>query len=176
MSSYKYISGTAWSVRPMTKAEKDKSSSNLRYADNFLVYERLKASDFNIIVDNEVIETKCDVEVRVEWEKGSKFYSKVFTIKKGFTFDGASIPPMFWDLIGEPDDVRFLSAALVHDYLYGKRFNREISDWVFRNFLEKECVWSLKATLMWAAVRIGGFTFYAGDTSKFWAKIRNFLK
>lgn len=40
-----------------------------------------------------------------------------FTIPKDYCFDGASIPRMFWRLVGAPTDNKFLIAALVHDVL-----------------------------------------------------------
>lgn len=40
-----------------------------------------------------------------------------FIIPKDYCYDGASVPRIFWRLIGAPTDNRFLIAALVHDVL-----------------------------------------------------------
>lgn len=40
-----------------------------------------------------------------------------FTIPKGYTWDGATIPRMFWRLIGSKSDNRFLVPSLIHDVL-----------------------------------------------------------
>ena len=43
-----------------------------------------------------------------------KYY---FSIPKGYTWDGASIPRLFWRLIGSKTDNRFLVPSLIHDVL-----------------------------------------------------------
>ena len=40
-----------------------------------------------------------------------------FTAKKNYTWDGASIPALFWRIIGSKTDNRFLIPSLVHDLL-----------------------------------------------------------
>ena len=40
-----------------------------------------------------------------------------FLIPKGYTWDGATIPRMFWRLIGSKTDNRFLIPSLIHDVL-----------------------------------------------------------
>ena len=40
-----------------------------------------------------------------------------FIIPKGYTWDGASIPRIFWRLIGSKSDNRFLIPSLIHDVL-----------------------------------------------------------
>ena len=40
-----------------------------------------------------------------------------FTIKKGYCWDGATIPKIFWQLIGAKTDPKFLIPSLIHDYL-----------------------------------------------------------
>lgn len=40
-----------------------------------------------------------------------------FTIPKDYTWDGASIPRMFWRLIGPKTDPKFLIPSLIHDQL-----------------------------------------------------------
>lgn len=40
-----------------------------------------------------------------------------FTIPKGYCWDGASIPRVFWRLIGSKTDPKFLIPSLIHDQL-----------------------------------------------------------
>ncbi|MCM1003592.1 MAG: DUF1353 domain-containing protein [Candidatus Gastranaerophilales bacterium] len=59
----------------------------------------------------------CKTELKVilfDYEK-SKSYN--FTIPKGYCYDGASIPRLFWRVVGSPTDNKFLIAALIHDVL-----------------------------------------------------------
>ncbi len=130
---------------------------------------------FEILEDNTAIKLTHEARLELSFERGGNYFVKKFVIPEGYVFDGASIPPVFWSLIGEPDDPQFLVAALAHDFLYEKRYNRQLSDQTFRRFLIEEGVWGFKAWLMWSAVRIGGFSFYAGDTNPFWKKVRNYL-
>ena len=62
-----------------------------------------------------------------------------FEIPKGYTWDGASIPRVFWRLIGSKTDNRFLIPSLIHDvlcenhdYING---NRYFSTCVFERLL-----------------------------------------
>ena len=40
-----------------------------------------------------------------------------FTIPKGYCWDGATIPRIFWRLIGSKTDPAFLIASMIHDVL-----------------------------------------------------------
>lgn len=75
-----------------------------------------------------------------------------FKINKGYCYDGASIPRMFWRLIGAPTDNKFLIAALVHDYLCENHHlilnDREFSTEVFNALLEESEVNKFKRFLM----------------------------
>ena len=75
-----------------------------------------------------------------------------FRIAKGYTFDGATIPKVFWRLIGPNTDNSFLVPALVHDVLcenhkYVKE-NRALSTNVFNALLEVAGVSKGKRFLM----------------------------
>lgn len=58
---------------------------------------------------------KNELDVELEDFKNNKTYS--FTIPKDYSYDGASIPRIFWRLIGSNTDNKFLIAALIHDVL-----------------------------------------------------------
>lgn len=127
------------------------------------------------IVDNSLVRVLSNVEFTISYKKGRVTRIKTFLVPKGWEFDGASIPEIFWDTIGRPTDKKFLFPAMVHDWLYSIRWNRKISDDAFRDLLEEEGVWCAKASLMWAAVRLGGHAIYAGDSSPIWGRVRKLL-
>ena len=81
---------------------------------------------------------KKDVKVTIFDYKNKKAYS--FTIPKDYCFDGASIPRMFWRIVGSPTDNEFLIAALVHDVLCEQHScvdgDRSLSTNVFNALLE----------------------------------------
>lgn len=154
--------GRVWLRRPWQTVEENES-------------QELKVEHFEIVVDNEKIRLLVDVEVDLEYKRNGSYRTKMFNIPAGYEFDGASIPPMFWGVIGEPDEPEFIIAALVHDYLYEKRWYRDMADAAFQELLEDAGVWSFKAALMYSVVRVGGHMFYAGDTSVFWRKVRNYF-
>ncbi len=54
-----------------------------------------------------------DLKIKIEY-KTKNYY---FVIPKDFCFDGASIPRLFWRIIGSNTDNTFLVAAMVHDYM-----------------------------------------------------------
>ena len=65
---------------------------------------------------------------------------KNFIIKKGFEFDSASIPQIFWGFYS-PTQLIFLISGLIHDYFYrdfaeNKDRSRKFADLVFKKCLE----------------------------------------
>ena len=58
---------------------------------------------------------KKNLKVRLVDYKKNKTYN--FEIPKGYCYDGATIPKMFWRVIGSNTDNRFLISALIHDVL-----------------------------------------------------------
>ena len=62
-----------------------------------------------------------------------------FPIPKGYRWDGATIPRMFWRLIGSKTDPRFLIPSMVHDILCENKhyvnYNRYLADKVFERLL-----------------------------------------
>ena len=59
--------------------------------------------------------SKRKLNVRLEDLNENKIYE--FHIPKGYCYDGASIPRIFWRVTGSNTDNRFLVAALIHDVL-----------------------------------------------------------
>lgn len=90
--------------------------------------------------------------------------------KEGFVTDFASIPQLFWSVIGHPAG-RYAAAAVVHDHLYrihtiqtvdGKLriCKRAEADRIFSQAMAVLGVASWRRKAMWAAVRVGGYSAY----------------
>jgi hypothetical protein len=78
-------------------------------------------------------------------------------VPAGFEFDGASIPPLAWPIIGSPFDPRFVRAALLHDWIYSSHLMpRKEADIAFRDILLADGVGDWRAELMYRAVRLAG--------------------
>ena len=100
---------------------------------------------------------KRDLKVRIVYHKDND-RTHEFSIPKGFCFDGASIPRIFWRVIGAPTDNIFLIASMVHDQLCLKHEiilnDRELSTLVFNALLEGSRVGKIKRYLMKHSVDI----------------------
>lgn len=81
-----------------------------------------------------------------------------FTIPKNFRWDGGTINPIFWLLIGSKTDPKFKNPSLLHDYMcnnkYIVNFDRKFSSKVFRAMLLKAGVGKFRAQIMYLAVDI----------------------
>jgi len=79
-----------------------------------------------------------------------------FTIPAGYRWDGASIPVLFWRIIGSKEDSRFLIPSMIHDILcenHGYVNNdRYFADRVFEKLLEVSGVCAFKRWLMFHSV------------------------
>lgn len=84
-----------------------------------------------------------------------------FSIKQGwllipakYKWDGASIPRVFWTLVGSPYSPKFMRASLVHDFLYYRTdVSAKCNDKVFYSVLREDGVSTIKAKIMYYAVR-----------------------
>jgi hypothetical protein len=80
-------------------------------------------------------------------------------VPEGFVSDGASIPAMFWVIVGPPLGSNHLIASIVHDYLcesatdYSERL---LADAVFFKLLRDYGVPAWKRSVMYVAVRLMG--------------------
>lgn len=92
----------------------------------------------------------------------------IVTIKKGLTTDGASIPRLFWTIIGCPLSGKYVGSALIHDGLYGSHaLSKEESDILFLEMMAANKVGFIKRNLMYLAVKIGGKSAYYGKTDEY---------
>lgn len=93
---------------------------------------------------------KKNLQVRLVDYKKDKTYN--FQIPKGYCYDGASIPRLFWRIIGSNTDNRFLIPALIHDILCENHSfienDRKFSTEVFNALLEASEVNVFKRFLM----------------------------
>lgn len=93
------------------------------------------------------------------------FIGAVSTVRDGFIFDWASIPRPFWRLLPPAGDHRqpYGMAALWHDWVYvhqqidSKPCTRKNADLLFREIMIYVGVSRFRATLMYLAVRAGGW-------------------
>lgn len=113
--------------------------------------------------NNRVARLLEDLEYKVI-SSDNAYYIK---IKKGFEYDGASIPKIFWWLIGSPFSGKYRLAATVHDALYATQLlSKDKADDIFYNIMIEDGVSKWKALLMYSAVKAGGYFAYNDATSK----------
>lgn len=97
---------------------------------------------------------KKDLRVRLIDYNKSKTYE--FVIPKDYKWDGASIPRMFWRLIGAKTDPRFLIPSLIHDVLCENHSfvnnDRYFADKVFERLLYVSGVPAFNRWLMFHSV------------------------
>ena len=92
----------------------------------------------------------------IKWSisRHNDFYD--ITIPKNYCYDGASIPRLFWRVIGSKESDEFLIAAMLHDYMCENHSvignDRELSSEVFKCLLIACGVCKTKANLMHFAV------------------------
>ena len=94
----------------------------------------------------------CKKELKVQLNDYRKNKQYEFSIPKGYCYDGASIPRIFWRIIGANTDNRFLIPALIHDILCEHHEyidnDRSFSTVVFNTLLEASGVNRFKRFLM----------------------------
>jgi len=99
-----------------------------------------------------------DIEYKMwETEEEVIYWSRdriKYTVPKGFKTDGASIPKLFWSLIGSPVRGKYVNAALIHDWFYYTgEVTRKRADALFHEAMTLLEVSFWRRKLMWLAVR-----------------------
>jgi hypothetical protein len=85
-------------------------------------------------------------------------------IPAGYEYDGASIPRIFWSIIGSPFEPRLQAAALAHDWIYLTHiYSRALADEVIYQLTIRSKVNTVKAHIIWAAVRSCGYLPYQNN-------------
>lgn len=94
----------------------------------------------------------CKTQLDVELYDKTKEEIYNFTVPKGYCYDGATIPKIFWRIIGSNTDNSFIIPALIHDVLCENHKyvnnDREFSTKVFNALLEVEEVPAWKRYLI----------------------------
>ena len=86
----------------------------------------------------------------------SKKSDEKIHIPRGYMTDFASIPRVFWPIVGHPA-AEYGKAAVVHDYLYEThRHSRKRSDKIFYEAMVVSKVAKWKRKIIYYAVRMGG--------------------
>ena len=79
------------------------------------------------------------------------------TVKKGFDFDGASIPKWLWSIYGSPLNGNHVVASLIHDGLYAsQKVSKRVSDMIFLDVMKQSNVGYIKRTSMYLVVKLLG--------------------
>ncbi|MEW6689939.1 MAG: DUF1353 domain-containing protein [Pseudomonadota bacterium] len=107
---------------------------------------------------------KLEDAYEVAEDVATKQAGATIRVPKFFQFDGASIPPLAWQLIGTPFQPRFMTAAVFHDWLYHThQLDRDSSDALFYALLVASGVRKTKAALMLGAVQSFGDWYWEND-------------
>ena len=95
----------------------------------------------------------------------------VVSIEAGYSFDGASIPRVFWSLIGGPFDPDFQVASCIHDKLCELSVDqrdyqiRVVGDAAFFALLSRRKIARWRLVAMYLAVRLNSWWRY-GRTAR----------
>jgi len=137
------------------------------YADDDLVvyFSSTPDVDFRVIEPNMTKEQKNDItekpflnkkEIKVVLFDLRRDRRYCFIIKKGYTWDGASIPWFAWRIIGAKTDPRFLVPSMIHDMLCENHHfagnDRYFADKVFERLLYVSGVPAVKRWAMFHSV------------------------
>jgi hypothetical protein len=88
------------------------------------------------------------------------------TVKSSFITDGASIPKMFWSILGDPLSNDLLKPAIIHDGLYTlMQLPRDKCDKLLKEMLLFNGTSQVKANLIYYAVRSFGGSHWKKDTT-----------
>lgn len=109
------------------------------------------------------------VRVHIRWKHGNEVKNLEFMRFEGSSWDGASIPKYLQTLFGDPFQKSQWRPSFVHDYMYALQVDREIADEAYLYLMQQEedlnISW-IKEQLMYAGVRLGGWTRYTSAYNK----------
>jgi hypothetical protein len=98
----------------------------------------------------------------------------IVTVPTGFLSDGASVPRLFWPILGPFGDAfsqeSYFAGAIIHDWLYNARaaktgITRRQADAIFLSAMEDLRVPWLTRRTVWAAVRAFGWIHFRKPSS-----------
>jgi hypothetical protein len=88
------------------------------------------------------------------------------TVKSNFVTDGASIPKVFWSVVGNPLENDLLKPAIIHDGLYTlMQLPRATCDKLLKEMLLFNGTSKMKAYFIYYAVRLFGGSHWKKDTT-----------
>lgn len=97
---------------------------------------------------------RASLWVKLSDKKKNKVYE--FIVPKDYCWDGATIPSVFWNLIGAKTDNRFLVPSMIHDVLCEHHeyvdYDRYFADKIFERLLYVSGVPGWKRWLMFHSV------------------------
>lgn len=104
-------------------------------------------------------------------DKWTRFYTLTqdfvygdFAVPEGFTFDGASVPWIAWQLIGTPFHPEFMRASVLHDWIYHTHeIDRNATDSLYHKVLLEDFVGNRQAMVMYLACAIFGGPYWEND-------------
>jgi hypothetical protein len=110
------------------------------------------------------------------WILEEDFYLRVgrriICIKKGFDFDGASIPKWAWTIIGHPMQMWILLAAIPHDGIYASNLlPQEEIDWMFLEIIQA-CDRATPSHRKWAVTRLSETNWKWRRRNECWLAVR----
>lgn len=95
------------------------------------------------------------------------FTYRNFAVPEGYTFDGASIPWIAWQLIGTPFHPEFMRASVLHDWIYHThQIDRQATDSLYHEVLLEDGVGNRTAMIMYLACAVFGGPYWKNDDSK----------
>lgn len=95
----------------------------------------------------------CKLEYVVLWKKGGKPQVNTITCPDGFLWDGATIPKIFQDLIGDPFDPKYALASCIHDMAVRRKLDHYLESQAFYSILKtRKQVPTWIEVLMYSAV------------------------
>jgi len=109
-------------------------------------------------------QSKLDEAYELTDDFQSQHQEQTIWVPKFFQYDGASIPPAAYQIVGTPFNPRFMKAAVVHDWLYyTQQFSRDVADGIFYDLLIDAGVPKLKAIVMRESVQNFGAWYWDND-------------
>ncbi len=92
-----------------------------------------------------------------------EYKGKLWEANPGLVYDGASIPRIFWWLIGSPFTGHYREAAVLHDAYYANHRDRtrKQTDKMFKAKMLKDDVSTWKIYVIYTTVRLAGWMAWA---------------
>jgi hypothetical protein len=109
-------------------------------------------------------QNKLEEAYEVAEDVTTKYGAVAVQVPKFFQYDGASVPPALWHMIGTPFQPRFMTAAVFHDWVYHThQLKFDAANKMFYDLLVASGVRKVKAQLMLAAVENFGEWYWDND-------------